>query len=204
MIEARLRTTRAAFARVSEKFGESLTGHAARGLRLLEDADAEVTQAHERFKEPHRTSQIARALARAESERSELAGILQNTDTRLQNVEGSVLAYFRQIAPDPVSGALIVQVLQAMDPGKRSHAIRMARDPKIIAAVSMVPAELGIATPDDVQSARSRLWAELNPAKAAEVGQLEHFRGGLSLVINTIDAGLRDLRDSARLQPVAR
>ncbi len=203
MITERLRVTEAAFGRVGERFGESLVGHAARGLRLLREADEAVSTADERYREPIRSQQITRALARAESERNELAGVLQSAEGRFQQFENSRQSYFNALELDPTTAMLIVTTLQSLPPEKRAHLVRTSSDPKIVAAVSRLPAELGIVSPADLEAARARVWGEQNPASVAEVQQVEQFRMGLSLVLQLLDAGLSDLRSTAALQPTA-
>jgi len=204
MIQDRLRSTESAFARLTERFGAGLVGHSARGLKALRDADAAVGQADAVFKEPARSERIASALARATAERDALSAISDTTDSRLQAFESNQRTYFDRVELDVLAGTIIMQTLTALEPSKRAAVVRLAQDPRIVKAVSMIPPELGIVPAEDIAAARARLWVEGNPNEAREVAELETFRAGIGMVINMIDSGLRDLRDSARLQPVAR
>jgi len=204
MIADRLRSTESAFQRLTERFGSGLVGHSARGLKALRDADAAVSQADSTFKEPARSERIASALARATAERDALSAISDTTDSRLQAFESNQRTYFDRVELDVLAGTLIMQHLTGLEPSKRAAVVRLAQDPRIIAAAQMIPPELGIVPVEDIAAARARLWVEGNPDAAREVAELETFRAGIGMVINMVDAGLRDLRDSARLQPVAR
>ena len=204
MIQDRLRTTEQAFQRLTERFGAGLVGHSARGLRALRDADAAVSQADAVFKEPARSERIASALARATAERDALSAISDTTDSRLQAFENNQRAYFDKIELDVISGTIIMQHLTGLEPSKRAATVRLARDPRLVKVLMMIPPELNIVPAEDIAAARARLWVENNPDQARQVAELEGFRAGIGLVVNLVDSGLRDLTNAARLQPVAR
>lgn len=204
MIADRLRSTESAFQRLTERFGSGLVGHSARGLKALRDADAAVSQADSTFKEPARSERIASALARATGERDALSAISDTTDSRLQAFENNQRAYFDRVELDVLAGTIIMQTLMTLEPSKRAATVRLAQDPRIVKAAQMIPPELNIVPAEDIAAARARLWVENNPDQARQVAELETFRSGIGLVVNLVDAGLRDLRDSARLQPAGR